>query len=194
MLARANRDAKRRRYNNPRSYKPVFTPETRFYNKDFNHNALGGSIYDQSITDITAGDGSQQRSGRKVTLRTIELHLWGSGGGSGASTGIAPFRVIFYVPKTFGTQISFSGFANRFGGIENDKFWILQDKFVTLMSGAGNDGYINSRWNQTLKLEFDGLDADDGVKNQVRFAIIPLLTTGTGSVYRGHTKVWFIDN
>jgi len=129
-----------------------------------------------------AGDGAQQRSGRKIKL-TQAQYMFRS------DTGNVPIRAILYVPKDQSDDLIL---ANNFNPVDNSLFWVLDDQLWDPNGGTTVGTYIH-RFSNGLYTEY-GDTSDTAAAIKKGGVKLFLSATGTGNTIVGHTKVWYYDN
>lgn len=151
------RPTKRRRtlkgYYRRTGYYGRFAPlgtELKFFdtNKASTATASAGTIFDDSLCHVPAGTGESERIGRKITIKSINLHtealLISTASSSNCDDGV---RMILYWDKQCNgatatvTDILETATYRSFNNLSNkNRFRILKDVFidVSCQAGAGN--------------------------------------------------------
>lgn len=178
VLTRARMDdAKRQRTTKSFARAVRDLAETKYKNLDVTHSTT--TVSTTTLTDISAGDGSSTRDGRKIMTTSLQLML---------TSGTNPMRVILYVPKN---PAAFLVLTNWYDAIENDEVWVLHDKIYTGNSDMTDANSINAqlRMNRRLTVEYSDTGGTTAVRNPIKM----LLRTPNNVTINGHTKVWYKD-
>lgn len=176
MLARANRDAKRRRTT------VVYTggrPESKFYNQEITaHSATTQST--TNAARIAAGTGKSERIGRKVRIKSVECLI-------SATAGVS-VRAILYVPKDQSDELIPSSLT---APIDNATFWVLEDRLLQPQgSNVKTNGWMKHSFPYSIVTEYGGPNATDINRNGPRLCLV----TDASATVTGHTKIWFTDS
>lgn len=160
-------------------YRSLAKPESKYYNLDVSSDPGTSASLTANMCRIPAGTGVEQRVGRKIKLLSAEY--------CGQLTTNNPVRIIMYVPKDQSDELVL---ANQSSSVDNDKFWVIHDKFYD--SNGGNTIFqFRKTFRFGINTEFGGTAGDDINKNGVRLSITKLNATDSA---RYHTKVWYLDN
>lgn len=164
--------------------------ETRYKNTSVLH--AGTNESNTLVNGIAAGDGTENRSGRKALCKSFQVRLTGPPGlPSGSQSPI--WRVVLYSPKVGGTLLTGLTGNSLAGPIENDKYWVMYDRLHTTQfdySGEGGRPVVNLNIRKLLTTEFSGTGGSDITRGDVYLYVA---TEGEASFVVGHTKVWFQD-
>lgn len=180
--ARSTRMRYSRAYRNPKV-------ETRYKNTTIAH--AGTDESNTLVNALVAGDGTENRSGRKALCKTWQARIASTAGTGPTQT--LTIRVVLYSPKVAGTTLTGLNGNNIAGSIDNDQFWVIYDRVHISPRGDDNASSrlaINLNLRRMLTTEFSGTGGTDITRGDV---YLYLGTEGSGNIVVGHTKVWFQD-
>lgn len=163
--------------------------ETRYKNTIINHASTNES--NTLVNGIVAGDGTQNRSGRKALCKSWQARIASTAGPGGIQS--PTVRVVLYSPKVAGTTLSGLFGSNIAGPIDNDQFWVMYDRVH--ISPRGDDDQssrlsVNLNLRRMLTTEFSGTGGTDITRGDV---YLYLGSEASADIIIGHTKVWFQD-
>jgi len=168
--------------------------ETKHHSADFTNigvSANGPLIY--AASDLSQGAGEAQRLGSQITMTSFKYDFFFS------MPNVAPdvynnLRMIIYIPRDTKTLIlANTGFNHQ---VDWDKFHILKDMFIPLAGPNGSGTVRRQGWikfPRGKKVQFDGPDGNDVVRNRLCFFITSDSQIPGHPVVNGYTRLFYKD-
>lgn len=137
------------------------------------------------LTSVPAGSGKSERTGAKVQLTGLDIHLLAR-----STNGL---RVIVYVPKT--ATDNMAGTTGFNDGTDTSRYWIWHDDFYAPMGTVAGDIVVNLKFTKKLNLLFASDASTDYEKNPVKL-YVSTINQGAAGPQRvdGVAKMWYTDN